>query len=80
MKLVFMDETRLDETDHIISVGHVAEILHQKGSFLHVSNFSSTSPSTWALSNNHVSEYMHTILLPVVIFSHNHDYISKLGI
>jgi len=39
MKLVFMDETRLDETDHIISVGHVAEILHQKGSFLHVFKF-----------------------------------------
>jgi hypothetical protein len=38
------------------------------------------SPSTLALSNNRVSEYMHTILLPVAIVSCNHDYISKLGI
>jgi hypothetical protein len=42
--------------------------------------FSSTSASTSALSNNHVSEYMHTILLPLAIVSRNHDYISKLGI
>jgi len=41
------------------------------------SKFSSTSPSTLALSNNHVSEYVHTILLLVVIISRSHDYIYQ---